>query len=161
MLQTRVATPNDAALIATHRKAMFAAMQSADEATLEIVRRNSEPWIVRMMREDKYLGWITSEEAQPVASAGLLILDWPPLPLDPSGEQRGYLLNIFVEPDFRKRGIAHELVRLCLSEADRRHIGVVTLHASDAGRSIYEGFGFRATSEMLLAKQHSGWPSRP
>ena len=156
MLQTRVATPDDAALIATHRKAMFAAMQSADETVLETMRLNSEPWTRRMMLEDKYVGWIVSEDAKPVASAGLLILDWPPHLLDPAGERRGYLLNVFVEPDFRKRGLAHELVKLCLAEAARRGIVVVALHASDAGRPIYERLGFHTTSEMLYAKPAEG-----
>lgn len=31
-----------------------------------------------------------------------------------------------------------------------RGIGVVALHASEAGRPVYELLGFRATSEMLL-----------
>jgi len=152
MFQTRAATPADAALIATHRKAMFTAMQSTDETVLETMRRTCEPWLEQMMLEDKYFGWIVSEGALPVASAGLLILDWAPHPLDPACAQRGYLLNVYVEPDFRKRGLAHQLVKLCLAEADRRGIRVVTLHASDAGRPIYEEMGFRTTNEMLYAK---------
>ena len=125
------------------------AMKDVDETVLETVRQNSEPWVARMIAEDKYLGWIVSDGCRPVASAGMLILDWPPHPLDPGGEQRGYLLNIFVEPEYRKRGLAHELVRLCMAEAIRRRIGVVTLHSSDAGRPIYEGLGFHATNEMM------------
>jgi ribosomal protein S18 acetylase RimI-like enzyme len=152
MLTTREATQADAALIAIHRKAMFASLQSADQTVLEAMRRNCEPWISRMIREDKYLGWIISDGEHPVASAGLLILDWPPHPLDPAGEQRGYLLNVFVEPEFRRHGVAHELVRLCLDEADRRGIRVVALHASDAGRPTYEDLGFHASNEVLYAK---------
>ncbi|MGA7343791.1 MAG: GNAT family N-acetyltransferase [Terracidiphilus sp.] len=152
MLETRAATLADAALMASHRKAMFAAMGAAGEAVLEIMRRNSEPWVKRMILEGKYAGWITIDSNRPAASAGLLILDWPPHPLDPTGEQRGYLLNVFVEPDYRRRGLARELVRLCLAEARRRRIRVVTLHSSDAGRPIYEGFGFHPTNEMLFAE---------
>jgi ribosomal protein S18 acetylase RimI-like enzyme len=156
MFDTRTATPDDASLIAAHRKAMFVSMHISDEATLEAMRESCEPWIKRMMYADKYLGWIMSDGALPAASAGLLILDWPPHPLDPAGEQRAYLLNVFVEPEFRRRGLAHELVGLCLAEADRRSIRVVTLHASDAGRPIYEGLGFHASNEMLYAKPSEG-----
>jgi ribosomal protein S18 acetylase RimI-like enzyme len=53
---------------------------------------------------------------RPVASAGLLILDWPPHPFDPEGELRGYLLNVYVEPEYRKRGLAHELVERCMAK---------------------------------------------
>jgi ribosomal protein S18 acetylase RimI-like enzyme len=78
-----------------------------------------------------------------------LILDWPPHPFDPEGELRGYLLNVYVEPEYRKRGLAHQLVERSMAEARRRGIRVVTLHSSPAGRAIYERLGFRATNEMM------------
>jgi ribosomal protein S18 acetylase RimI-like enzyme len=149
MLQTRAATAADAALLASHRQAMFAAIGGIDQSVLDAVRNASEPWTARMIGEGKYLGWITSEDGRPIASAGMLILDWPPHPFDPSGESRAYLLNVFVEPEYRRRGLARELVALCMAEARRRRIRVVSLHASREGRPLYESLGFRATNEML------------
>jgi ribosomal protein S18 acetylase RimI-like enzyme len=149
MLTTRAATTADAALIAAHREAMFRAMGRADDAVLETILRNAEPWTENMIEADKYAGWITTDGGRPVASAGLLVLDWPPHPLDPAGECRGYVLNVFVEPEYRRRGLAHALMELCLDEAKRRGIRIVALHSSDAGRSIYEGLGFKASNEML------------
>ncbi len=103
-----------------------------------------------MMGEGKYLGWILLDDQRPIASAGLLILDWPPHPLDPTGEYRAYLLNVFVEPQYRRGGLARELVALCLAEAGRRKLRVISLHASKEGRPLYESLGFRSTNEMLL-----------
>ena len=151
MPETRPATIADAGLIASHRRAMFAAMGGYDEALLDGIRRASEPWLARMIAEGKYLGWITTHEGRAIASGGLLILDWPPHPFDPVGEKRGYLLNFFVDPEHRRRGLARALVELCLAEARRRSIGVVSLHASAEGRPVYEQLGFRATNEMLRA----------
>ena len=150
MFETRTATTADVALIASHRRAMFAAMGGHDEALLDGIHRASEPWVARMIAEGKYLGWITTDKARPIASAGLLILDWPPHPFDPTGEKRGYLLNFFVDPEYRRRGLARSLVELCLAEARRRSIRVVSLHASPEGRTVYEQLGFRPTNEMLF-----------
>jgi GNAT superfamily N-acetyltransferase len=150
MLQTRPAVPEDAALIAAHRKAMFLAMGGMEEPVLEEMRRNCEPWLKRMIEAGRYSGWIAHDGDAPVASAGLLLLDWPPHPLDPAGEVRGYLLNVFVEPDYRRRGLAQQLVGACMQGARRRGIRVISLHASEAGRPVYEKLGFRATNEMLF-----------
>lgn len=150
MLETRPATLADAALIASHRRAMFAAMGGFDESTLDTLARASEPWTDRMIEAGKYLGWIISDEERPVASAGLLILDWPPHPFDPTGETRAYLLNVFVDPEYRRRGLARSLVEFCLSEAHRRNIRVVTLHASREGAPLYEQLGFKTTNEMMF-----------
>jgi GNAT superfamily N-acetyltransferase len=147
-MEIRLANAEDARLIAAHRRAMFAEMGSADEATLDALEQASVPWTGQRILEGRYLGWIAADGEQVAGSAGLLILDWPPHPLDPEGTERGYLLNVFVEPAYRKRGLARELVQMCLAEAKRRKIRVVTLHASDAGRPLYESMGFEATNEM-------------
>jgi GNAT superfamily N-acetyltransferase len=128
---------------------MFAEIHTLDESLLSALERRSVSWTKRMIREGKYYGWTAMDAGRPVASAGLLILDWPPHPFDPEGELRGYLLNVYVEPEYRKRGLAHELVEQCMAEARRRGIRVVTLHSSQAGRPIYERLGFHATNEMM------------
>ena len=160
MLQTRAVTAADAALVTAHRRAMFAAMGRTQDSILDAMSRNFEPWVNRMIVEGKYAGWITEDTGQPIsraiASAGLLVLDWPPHPLDPACEHRGYMLNVFVEPEYRKRGLAHALVDLCLTEAHRRQLRVIALHSSDAARPVYESFGFRTTNEMFYVEPVEG-----
>jgi ribosomal protein S18 acetylase RimI-like enzyme len=149
MLTTRRATVNDAELITRHRKAMFADMRDAPESILEEMARNFEPWVRRMLADEKYAGWITSDGERAIASAGLLILDWAPHFLDPVSDRRGYILNIFVEPEYRRKGLAQMLTRECMAEARRRGIGVLALHASQKGQPVYEKLGFKASNEML------------
>jgi GNAT superfamily N-acetyltransferase len=149
MFTTRSATVADAALITAHRRNMFASMNIAPQSELDRMSHTFEPWVRRRLAAGTYLGWVVEQEGRAVASAGLLLLDWPPHPLDPTGERRGYLLNVFVEPPYRGRGLARSLVDRSLEEARRRGIRVVTLHSSDAGRPIYEKTGFAPTSEMM------------
>jgi ribosomal protein S18 acetylase RimI-like enzyme len=151
-MEIRTAEPTDAALISAHRRAMFAEIDKLDESLLSTLERRSVSWTERMIREGKYYGWIATDAGRPAASAGLLILDWPPHPFDPEGELRGYLLNVYVDPEYRKRGLAHELVERCMAEARLRRIRVVTLHSSPAGRPIYQRIGFHATNEMMHAE---------
>lgn len=150
MLTTRRATIEDSNLITRHRRAMFADMRNASEAVLEEMAHNFEPWVRRMISEDKYAAWVTSDSDRAVASAGLLILDWAPHPLDPTCGHRGYILNVFVEPEFRGRGIAKALTLKCMAEAKCRGIGVVALHASQKGQPVYEKLGFKTSNEMLF-----------
>jgi ribosomal protein S18 acetylase RimI-like enzyme len=150
MLDTRRASIDDAELITRHRKAMFADAESAPPAVLEEMGQNFEPWVRRMLVDDKYVGWIIQDGDRAVASAGFLLLDWAPHYLDPAGQQRGYVLNVFVEPEYRRRGLAQALVRECMDEARRRGIRVVALHASKKGQPVYEKLGFTTSNEMLF-----------
>jgi ribosomal protein S18 acetylase RimI-like enzyme len=151
MLATRFALVADAALITAHRHAMFAEMGKSSPDALATMSLYFTPWVERMIVAGKYAGWIVEDGGQPVASAGFFELDWPPHPLDPAGEARGYLLNVWVEPSHRRRGLARELVTLGLAEGLRRGLRVTVLHASDAGRPLYESIGFRASGEMWLS----------
>jgi ribosomal protein S18 acetylase RimI-like enzyme len=153
MLKTRQTTEADAELIAAHRHAMFVEMGKSEATALDEMRRNFVPWVEQMIGTGKYVGWIVEENERPVASSGFFELEWPPHPLDPAGEHRGYLLNFWVEPEYRGRGLARELVREGLAESRRRGIWVTALHASDAGRRVYEPMGFKATNEMYLIDQ--------
>ena len=155
MLTIRRATAEDSELITRHRKAMFEDMRAAPEPVLDEMARNFEPWVHRMITEDKYAGWVASDGEQSVASAGLLILDWAPHFLDPRCEQRGYILNVFVDPAYRGRGIAKTLTLECMTEAKRRGIRVVALHASKKGQPVYERLGFKPSNEMMFVEPAS------
>lgn len=160
MLQTRLATTADSSLIANHRSAMFRAMGSAPPEVLDEMSRAFEPWVLRRLTEGRYMGWITCNGDCPIASIGLLLLDWPPHPLDPAGAERGYILNLFIEPEYRRRGLARKLVELCLDEGRRRNIGVISLHASAEGRPLYDSLGFQSSNEMQLGNRPHPWPLR-
>ena len=155
MLTTRSATVHDADVITRHRKAMFADAGDAPETVLEEMARHFEPWVRRMLAEGKYAGWITADGDRAIASAGLLILDWAPHFLDPAGEQRGYILNVFVEPEHRRQGLALMLTKECMAEARKRGIGVVALHATKKGQMVYEKLGFKTSNEMLYVESRA------
>jgi GNAT superfamily N-acetyltransferase len=130
---------------------MFAEMGKYPPQALEQMGPHFTPWLERMMAANRYVGWIVEEGSVVAASAGFFELEWPPHPLDPVATARGYLLNFWVEPPFRRRGLARALVREAVAESRRRGLRVTALHASPAGRLVYEKEGFRNSGEMFLA----------
>ncbi len=114
--------------------------------------RIARRWFRSRLADETYFGFLVFQEQAPetiVAGAGLLLLDWPPTHRDPA-TTRGYILNVFVEPPHRGNGVARIATKSCLEACRSRGIRVVTLHASDAGRSVYTRMGFHQTNEMRL-----------
>jgi len=93
-------------------------------------------------------GWSRTRELL-WAEGGMWLMDFPPHWHDPQ-PLRAYLLNFYVVPEARGQGLAYRLLKAAVEEARGRGIKVVSLHASAAGRPIYEKFGFGGTSEMML-----------
>jgi ribosomal protein S18 acetylase RimI-like enzyme len=156
MYQIRVATPADAAVITHHRRRMFVDAGRQDNRILDVMAEYFKPWVETRLADGRYLGWLTSENGTVVAGAGLIVLDWPPHPLDPRKDKRGYLLNVYVEPEHRRKKLASHLIDLALAEARKQKIRVVALHSTDEGRPLYESNGFRRTDEMFYVEPVEG-----
>lgn len=152
MFTTRAATVEDAPIIRHHRHRMFVDAGRQDSQQLKNMSERFEAWVKDMISQDKYYGWLTMDGDKVVAGAGLLILDWPPHPLDP-GSHRGYLLNVYVEPAYRRKRLGSQLVERALAEARQKNIRVVALHSTEEGRPMYESNGFRRTDEMFYVEQ--------
>jgi GNAT superfamily N-acetyltransferase len=149
---TRLATPDDAPVLAEMRRRMFVSMGKPNDERMKRVVEAFTLWVADAIRRDIYVGCLVETATrQPIANAGLLLLEWPPNLRD-LGLVRGYILNVWTEPEHRRKGIARGLMETVMAEARRRRIRVLTLHASDQGRQVYEKLGFRTSREMMFVE---------
>jgi GNAT superfamily N-acetyltransferase len=74
---------------------------------------------------------------------------WPGSPDDTSG-RRALVQNVYTEPEFRRQGLARQLMLAAISWCREQGLHSVSLHASDFGRPLYEDLGFHQTNEMRL-----------
>jgi GNAT superfamily N-acetyltransferase len=125
MLEIRTALPDDAGIITGHRRNMFLAMGRTDPEILAAMSQRFTPWVTERLSQGKYLGWFAVDQDRLVAGLGLLLLDWAPHYLDPAHAERAYLLNLYVEPAYRRQGLASRLIDTALagvaSPADSCH----------------------------------------
>jgi ribosomal protein S18 acetylase RimI-like enzyme len=149
MFETRLAVAADAELIGEQRRRMFEDSGQGNDARLKEVTENFVPWVRERLIDGRYVGWLTETDGRVVAGAGMLLMDFPPHWMDPE-PVRAYLLNVYVDPEFRGRGLARELLEMAVNDARQRGIKVVSLHVSKFGRPLYERNGFEPTNEMIL-----------
>jgi ribosomal protein S18 acetylase RimI-like enzyme len=136
--------------VCRHRAMMF--LESGREVS--IVDRLSPPfreWAAERLADGRYFGWVAEFRGLVVAGLGMMELDWPPHPMHPENPRRGYILNVYVEQDFRRRGLARRLMLEAEAEAHRRGLSYLVLHATDDGRALYQRLGWSGgSSEMSL-----------
>jgi GNAT superfamily N-acetyltransferase len=149
MFETRLATEADAALIAGQRAKMFDDAEQVDALQLQKVIENFTEWVRPRLRDGSYVGWIVMDGEDAVAGAGMWLMEFPPHWMD-AAPMRAYLLNFYVEPVARGRGVAYSLLKMAVEDARQRGIKVVALHASKFGKPLYERNGFEQSSEMML-----------
>lgn len=146
----RPVTPRDLELVCRHRHEMFKASGRANEVLAPMTEAFRE-WLRPRLASGAYFGWIAEAEGAPVAGLGMMEIDWPPHPSHPAEARRGYILNVFVEPEHRGQGLAKSLMDLAVAEGRRRGIGYMILHATQMGRPLYDKLGWAQTAEMSIA----------
>ena len=65
-----------------------------------------------------------------------------------------YLLSMYTEPDFRRRGVASMVVKEAINWCRKNKYERLMLHASEMGRKVYSQLGFKRTWEMRLDLAH-------
>jgi ribosomal protein S18 acetylase RimI-like enzyme len=147
--EIRPVSADDLELICRHREEMFRDAGSSDD-DLAVMTGHFREWLGPRLADGSYFGFIVSSGGQPAGGVGLMLIDWPPHPLHPTHDQRGYVLNLFVEPEHRRKGLARRLMELAEEELVRRQVSLVVLHATDKGRPLYSELGWMASSAEMV-----------
>ena len=66
------------------------------------------------------------------------------------GVRYAYVNGVYVYPEYRRRGIARELMNMAIGWSREHGCSYVRLRSSDQGRPLYASLGFKPTSEMQL-----------
>lgn len=66
------------------------------------------------------------------------------------GRPSAYICQVYVRPEWRRRGLARVLTSAAVEWSRARGCEVVRLRTSKMGRPVYEGLGFRQTDELEL-----------
>lgn len=96
-----------------------------------------------------HFGW--REDGRVVAIAGALIRnDFPAHTF--RNRRYGWIMDVYVLPEFRRRGIARHLTGRTLEWLRGKGVTYVKLYASAQAKSakLYEPFGFAPTNEMAM-----------
>ncbi len=152
----RPLTPDDAAIVARHRAAMFHEMGSLARADIEPMIAASATYLRTAIEHGEYHGWLAivpdqGEVPHVAAGGGVQLRPQLPRPRPDGGlliGRQGIILNVYVELPWRRQGLARRLVETVIDWARRERLASLVLHASEAGRPLYEQLGFVATNEM-------------
>ena len=154
----RLATIQDCPIMAWHRARMFQDMGYVPAELFGSFRAKSEARLREALTKKEYVGWLVSQRDLPqtiIAGAGVQLRQVLPHPIgEPGGEiticdgRQGIILNVFTEPEWRRRGVADLLMKTIIKWSREQCLEELVLHASDEGRTLYERLGFVPTSEM-------------
>jgi ribosomal protein S18 acetylase RimI-like enzyme len=149
-LKIRKATKKDAAVFAEFRYRMFSDMEPEKDFSklkARFVRKSRDFYAGHLGRRDEY-DCIAMMDGEVVGCGSIMFWERPPH-IDHLENALGYILNIYVGKEFRKRGISRAIMEKLHGVARKRGMRKIGLHASHLGYPVYESMGYKPNGSYL------------
>ena len=101
------------------------------------------------MSDGTFVSWLAMDGNAIVGTSGMSFVEKPPYFTCPSGKL-GLLSSMFTVPNYRRMGIAKELLRRVVEEARTYGCGSVHITASDMGVKLYTAYGFKHNGNFMM-----------
>ena len=102
----------------------------------------------RHMADGTFVSWIALDEDKIIGTSGMSFVEKPPYFGCPNGKI-GLLSSMYTSNEYRRKGIAKELLTRVVKEAKDYGCGAVQITASDMGVVLYTDFGFRKNGNFM------------
>ena len=103
------------------------------------------------MADGTFVSWLALDGDKIIGTSGMSFVEKPPYFGCPSG-RIGLLSSMFTNPDYRRKGIARELLHRVVEEAREYGCGAVQITASDMGVKLYTAYGFVHNNNFMQYK---------
>ncbi len=107
-----------------------------------------EDFYHRHMADGTFVSWLAMDGDKIVGTSGMSFVEKPPYFTCPSG-RLGLLSSMFTDPDYRRMGIAKELLHRVVEEARAYGCGAVHITASNMGVKLYTAYGFKHNGNFM------------
>ena len=108
-------------------------------------------YYIRHMKDGTFVSWLALDGNNIIGTSGMSFVEKPPYFGCPSGKI-GLLSSMFTNPNYRRKGIAKELLSRVINEAKQYGCGTIQITASDMGVKLYTDFGFEHNSNFMQYK---------
>ena len=108
-------------------------------------------YYMRHMADGTFVSWLALDGNKIIATSGMSFVEKPPYFGCPSG-RIGLLSSMYTDPDYRRKGIARELLARVIKDAREYGCGTVQITASDMGVKLYSDFGFVHNENFIQYK---------
>ena len=105
----------------------------------------------RHLANGTFVSWLALDGDKIIGTSGMSFVEKPPYFGCPTG-RIGLLSSMYTNPDYRRLGIARELLRRVVEEARAYGCGTVQITASDMGVLLYSNFGFVKNKNFMQYK---------
>ncbi|SHJ11729.1 N-acetylglutamate synthase, GNAT family [Clostridium cavendishii DSM 21758] len=144
-IQYRKLTQDDLPKFIKMRMAQL--QEEGAEPTIDL-EPNLKEYYIRHLADGTFVSWLAVDGDKIIGTSGMSFVQKPPYYSNPTGKI-GLLSSMYILMDYRRKGIAKELLNKVVNEAKEYGCGTVQITASDMGVFLYTDFGFKKNNNFM------------
>lgn len=135
-------------LTSTRIEVLRAANRLSDDVDMDNVRVASYEYYRKALNDNSHTAYLVLDDDVFVGAGAISYYQVMPTYHNPSGI-KGYIMNMYTKPDYRRKGIAFRTLELLVEDARYRGVSAISLEATEMGRPLYEKFGFISSKDEM------------
>lgn len=105
-------------------------------------------YYTKHLEDNTFVSWLAIYDRKIVGTSGMSIVERPPYYSNQYGKI-GLLSSMYTLKEYRRKGIAKELLDRVVNEAKDYGCGAVQITASDMGALLYTDYGFKKNENFM------------
>lgn len=135
-------------------KVLRAANRLAEDVDLSEVKGQTHEYYRQALQDGSHTSYLAFDGERLAGAGSVSYYRVMPTCHNPSGK-KAYIMNMYTEPEYRRKGIAFRTLELLVTDAKEKGITAISLEATEMGRPLYEKFGFiKMNDEMELPENY-------
>ncbi|MCQ9215423.1 GNAT family N-acetyltransferase [Streptococcus gallolyticus] len=136
-------------LVSTRVNVLRSANQLDLSVDMKVVEKSSRLYYQEALASDNHTAFLVyNADDNVIGASAVSYYQVMPTYHNPSGK-KAYIMNMYVAPEHRRKGIATKLLDLLIADSKKRGIDHITLEATQMGRKLYENYGFCQMSDEM------------
>ena len=137
-------------LVKTRIQVLRAANKLDGSEDMGQTEQESRTYYEKSLEDGSHVAYLVYDGDRIIGTGGISFYQVMPTYHNPTG-MKAYIMNMYTDPEYRRKGIAMRTLDLLVQEAWGRGIRFIALEATSMGRPLYERYGFcRMEDEMYL-----------
>ena len=150
-MEIRKADINDIDILVANRIEFLNDMTVNKVILTEEFIKSTHDYMLEHITDESMITWMAIESGVIISTVMVCYYQILPVLTNFSGKT-GYILNVFTHPDYRRKGIASQLINSMIQESRERKVGKLYLSASEMGMLVYKKLGFEVLTREMAYK---------
>ena len=105
------------------------------------IKYESKKYYIKSLKEKTHTAYLVFDGDNFIGTGGVSYFSVMPTYHNSSGE-KAYIMNMYVKPEYRRKGVATNTLKLLIEDAKSKGITSISLEATKMGKTLYEKCGF-------------------